>query len=121
MKLVISASDTNYNNSPTDYSWTYANEILIAGSDGAFVGISSGKYTTRGRVAHVAMNREEVTAQVVEYLTREGFYEPGRVRQSAETRKRMSGVFGLARGLETGAVIELREGRPRRSAAPTTV
>ncbi|MFI5986828.1 hypothetical protein ACIBEA_38950 [Streptomyces sp. NPDC051555] len=120
MKLVVSASDTNYSNSPTDYSWTYANEILIVGTDGAFVGISSGKYTTRGRVAHVAMNREEVTAQVVKYLTGTGCYKPGEERQSTEARKRMSGVFGLARGFETGAVIELRDGRPHRSTGPAT-
>ncbi|RLU82012.1 hypothetical protein CTZ27_31115 [Streptomyces griseocarneus] len=121
MKLVVPASDANYRSSNTDYCWTKPGEILTISSTGdAFIGVASGRCTTRGRVAEVDVTRAQVTEQMISLLTLSGWYQPRRERQSSETRKRMREVFGLARGFEVGAVIELRQGRPRRCAEPTT-
>ncbi|WP_394426678.1 DUF7715 family protein [Streptomyces sp. SGAir0957] len=113
MKLLITAVDSNFRTSDTDYSWTDPGEILTIGTDGAFVGVDSGRFTTRGRVADVALSRVEVRLKTIAHLTRGGWYEPQRERQSAETSKRMTEVFGLARGFAVGTVLELHEGRPR--------
>lgn len=51
MKLLITDADSNYRTSSTDYCWTDPGEVLTVGTDGAFVGIDSGRYTTRGRIA----------------------------------------------------------------------
>ncbi|KOU80397.1 hypothetical protein ADK61_09580 [Streptomyces sp. XY66] len=119
MKLIIPAFDQHYRVSATDYNWTNPNEILTIGTDDAFVGLDSRRYTTRGRVTALDVTRDEVTDKIVSLLTQHGFYVPGRDRQSTETRKRMGEIFGLARGFEVGAVIDLHHGRPRRYAAPT--
>ncbi|GAA1237822.1 DUF7715 family protein [Streptomyces rhizosphaericus] len=113
MKLLITAVDSNFRTSDTDYSWTDPGEVLTVGTDGAFVGVDSGRFTTRGRVADVALSRVEVRQKIITYLTRGGWYEPRRERQSTETRKRMAEVFGLARGFAVGTVLELHEGMPR--------
>ncbi|MBN0045740.1 hypothetical protein JS756_16830 [Streptomyces actuosus] len=118
MKLIVPAFDQHYRVSATDYNWTNPDEILTIGTDEAFVGLDSRRYTTHGRVAALDVTRAEVTAKIISLLARDGFYVPGRERQSTETRRRMGEVFGLARGLETGAVIVLHRGRPRRHAAP---
>ncbi|MFF4531537.1 hypothetical protein ACFY1P_19990 [Streptomyces sp. NPDC001407] len=120
MKLVVPASAANYHVSDRDYSWTDPGEVLTIGTDDAFVGITSDRHTTRGRVAELDIKRTQVTEQIISRLTRCGWYQPHRERQTTETRKRMREVFGLARGFEVGAVIELHQGRPRRCAEPTT-
>jgi hypothetical protein len=113
MKLVIPVSDSNYRTSSTDYCWTKPGEILTVGSHDAFVGVDSGRFTTRGRVVDLDLTRDEVTEKIIRLLTRGGWYEPGSDRQRPETRKRMREVFGLARGFEVGAVLELHYGHPR--------
>jgi hypothetical protein len=113
MKLLITAVDSNYRTSSTDYSWTGPGEVLTIGTGDAFVGVDSGRFTTRGRVADVALTRAETRRKIISYLTRSGWYQPERERQSAETRKRVAEVFGLARGFTVGTVVELRDGRPR--------
>ncbi|MFD7919552.1 hypothetical protein ACFV3R_10040 [Streptomyces sp. NPDC059740] len=118
MKLVITAIDSNYRTSDTDYSWTDPGEVLTVGTDSAFVGVESGRFTTRGRVADVALSRAEVRQKIITLLTRDGWYDPQREQQSAETRKRMAEVFGLARGLPVGTVLELQDCRPRPFTAP---
>nr|WP_055531294.1 hypothetical protein [Streptomyces graminilatus] len=59
------------------------------------------------------VTRDEVTEKTIRLLSRGGWYEPGRDRQRPETRTRMREVFGLARGFEVGAVLEVHHGRPR--------
>ena len=113
MKLVVPDSDSTYRASDTDYSWTIPGEILTVGSHDAFVGVDSGRFTTRGRVVDLDVTRDEVTEKTIHLLTRSGWYEPGRDRQRPETRTRMREVFGLARGFEVGAVLEVHHGRPR--------
>ncbi|OEJ22084.1 hypothetical protein AR457_40045 [Streptomyces agglomeratus] len=119
MKLIVPAFDQHYRASATDYAWTGPGEILTIGTDDAFVGIDSCRYTTHGRVTALDVTRDEVTAKIINPLTQDGFYVPGRERQSTETRRRTAEVFGLARGFEVGAVIGVHRGRPRRHAAPT--
>ncbi|MER5549874.1 hypothetical protein ABT072_47665 [Streptomyces sp. NPDC002589] len=118
MKLIIPAFDQRYRVSATDYNWTDPGEILTIGADDAFVGIDSRRYSTHGRVTALDVTRDEVTAKIISLLTRDGFYVPGRERQSTETRRRMGEVFGLTRGFEVGAVICLHRGRPRRHTSP---
>ncbi|TGB15504.1 hypothetical protein [Streptomyces sp. MZ04] len=113
MKLLVPALDCNYRMSNADYSWTDPGEILTIGTNDDFVGLDSGRFTTLGRVTDVNVTRAQVRQKITDYLTRTGWYEPGRERQSTETRKRMGEVFGLARGFDVGTVIELHQGRPR--------
>ncbi|MFD8731485.1 hypothetical protein [Streptomyces sp. NPDC059611] len=120
MKLIIPAFDQKYRVSDTNYNWTDPREILTIGTDDAFVGLSSRRYTTHGRVAALDVTRAEVTAKMVSLLTRDGVYVPGREQQCVEARRRMREVFGLARGFETGTVIVLHRTRPRSHATPPT-
>jgi hypothetical protein len=118
MKLIIPAFDQHYRVSATDYNWTNPGEILTIGTDDAFVGLDSRRYTTHGRFTALDVTRADVNAKIISLLTQDGFYVPGRERQSTETRRRMGEVFGLARGFEVGTVIGLHRGRPRRHDAP---
>ncbi|MFC9505481.1 hypothetical protein [Streptomyces sp. NPDC057002] len=113
MKFVVPASDEMYRKSDTAYSWTDAGEILSIGTDSTFVGISSGRHTTRGKVVDLNTAREDVTEKVIELLTRQGWYDPHRETQSTECQKRMREPFGLARGFNVGVALEIHEGRPR--------
>lgn len=72
-----------------------------------------------GRVTALDVTRAEVTDKIISLLTQHSFYVPGRDRHSTKTRKRVGEIFGLARGFEVGAVIDLHHGGPRRCAAPT--
>ncbi|MFB7917046.1 hypothetical protein [Streptomyces sp. NPDC056061] len=72
----MSASDGIYRNSDTDYSWTDAGEILAIGANASFVGISSGRHTTRGKVVDLTVTRDEVTEKITVLLTKQGWYRP---------------------------------------------
>ncbi|MEV5264750.1 DUF7715 family protein [Streptomyces werraensis] len=113
MRLIVTAADETYHRSRTDYSWTKPGEILTIGSDDAFVGIDSRKYTTRGKVVEIVTNRNAVTKQMITLLTAQGWYRTDREKQSAECRKRMLEVFNLARGFELEDEVEVFRGRLR--------
>ncbi|WP_328373056.1 hypothetical protein OG800_49590 (plasmid) [Streptomyces sp. NBC_00445] len=127
MKLIITAADSNYFLSRTDFSWTRAGEILTVGTDDpfgpddSFVGLDFGRFTKRGRVADGAVDRTQVLRKIIGHLTRNGLYELHGQRPSVKTRKRITEFLDLAEGFDVGTVLD-HNGRlcPFTGSAPTT-